>query len=258
MLLAIDVGNSEICFGLFNKSEIVCNWRIETRKNRTADEYAVLILSLLEHYKLSYSQIKGVCVSSVVPFIDVKIREFCEDCFKIKPFFITSASVLGFSLNVETPLEIGADRLANTAYAINHMVLPALVIDIGTAITFDYVSDKKSYEGGVILPGLNMAMMALNIGTAKLPPVDIKWPNSVIGRSTSTCIQSGILFGYCSMIDGLIEKFELELKKNLNTVLTGGFSFLLKDRLKNQVTYVKHLTLEGIRLIYELNIRPLS
>ena len=206
MLLVVDIGNSETSFGLFKNGKLQHHWRAETYVARTADEYAALLFPLLQNAGVSAEHWEGIALCSVVPAAEMALEDFCETYLKQRPFKVQSSVRLGFSINVDSPAEVGADRLANAAYAVRHLKLPAIVVDFGTATTFDVVSSGKVYEGGVILPGVRIAVEALSLKTSKLPLIDLKFPPSVIGKNTIDCIRGGILYGYCDSIDGLLER----------------------------------------------------
>lgn len=251
MLLAIDIGNTQSSFGAFDGDKLLYHWRIETRASRTADEYASLLLPLFHQFGIEATSWDGVAVCSVVPAVDGQVVEFSRRYLEREPVRIHSGLPLGFSMNLSTPHEVGADRLVNVAYAIRRLPLPCIVVDFGTATTFDLISEDKIYEGGAIAPGLWMGAEGLGGRTAKLPVIDLEFPTHVIGKSTVECIQSGILHGYCALIDGLLDKMESEVGQECTVALTGGLSGRFESRLAHPVRILPDLTLEGIRLIYE-------
>ncbi len=253
MLLAIDVGNSQTSYGLFRNETLLHHWRAVTQASRTADEHAAFLFPLLQQAVIPSSSIHHVALCSVVPNADYAHLVFARDYLKLPLFKIHSGIPFGCRLNVDTPGEVGADRLANAAYAVKYLKLPAIVIDLGTATTFDVISEGPSYEGGVIVPGLQMAVEALGVRTAKLPIVDLKFPQRVIAKSTIECIQSGVLYGYCDLIDGLIDRTLKELGKGGDIVLTGGVAPLLHKHLRTSTKLLPNLTLEGMFLIHKEN-----
>lgn len=253
MLLAVDLGNSQVSFGIFDNSHLKFHWRLETKSTRTADEYASLLFPLLDRSGLSRESFSGVALCSVVPPGEHELELFFRHYFNLVPFKVRIDNDLGFKVNVDVPSEVGADRLANAAYACANLPLPCVVIDIGTATTFDVVTQEKSYEGGVIFPGVRLALDSLGTKTSKLPKVDLEFPSRAIGKNTVECIQAGVLLGYCDLIDGLLDRTEKELKAKPAVVLTGGFAFLFKDKLKRSTQVLPDLTLEGIRLLWERN-----
>lgn len=253
MLLAVDLGNSQVSFGIFDKDQLKFHWRLETKSTRTADEYASLLFPLLDRSGLKKEDFKGVALCSVVPPGEHELELFFRNYFQLVPFKIRIDNDLGFAVNVDVPSEVGADRLANAAFACANLPLPCVVIDIGTATTFDVVTQSKSYEGGVIFPGVRLALDSLGSKTSKLPKVELEFPERAIGKNTVQCIQAGVLLGYCDLMDGLLERTIRELKEKPTVVLTGGFAFLFQGRLKHETSCLPDLTLEGIRLLYERN-----
>ena len=255
MLLVIDIGNSQTSYGIFERSKLKYHWRGETQMARTADEYAAFLFPLFQQAKLSFSDLEGIAICSVVPSCDFNLQKFCELYLEKKPFFISSKNRLSFSIQVDTPSTVGADRLANSAYAVAHLKLPAIVVDLGTATTFDVISEKNVYEGGIILPGMAMGAESLSRKTSLLPLIHMRFPDSVIGKNTVTCIQSGILFGYCDSIDGLLSRLEKEIGKSCDIALTGGMAPLIHKQLKTKTQILPHLTLEGVEILYQQNLR---
>jgi len=250
VLLAIDIGNSQSSLGAFDGDRLLYHWRIETRTSRTADEYASLLLPLFQQFGIEAASWKGVALCSVVPAADSQVAEFSRRYLDHEPLRIHSGMPLGFSMNLSTPHEVGADRLVNVAYAVRKLPLPCIVVDFGTATTFDFVSEDRIYEGGAIVPGLWMGAEGLGGKTAKLPLIDLEFPPAVVGKSTVECIQSGILNGYCALIDGLIGKMEAEVGRECHVALTGGLSARFESRLEHPVQILPDLTLEGIQILH--------
>lgn len=253
MLLVVDVGNSQTSFGILEYQTWRHHWRVETKASQTADEYASFLFPLLDRAGLGRQTFEGIAICSVVPAVEDALESFCQDYFHLLPFKVHGGLELGFQLNVHTPGEVGADRLANAAYAVEKMKLPAIVVDFGTATTFDVVSADRVYQGGIILPGVRLGVQSLSAKTAKLPSIDLKFPRSVIGKSTVECIQSGILYGYCDLIDGLLTRLEKELGDPAEVALTGGLAFLFHGRLTHAAKFLPNLTLEGIELLFRRN-----
>jgi type III pantothenate kinase len=250
VLLAVDIGNSQTSFGIFESQKLKRHWRAETRASRTADEYASLLLPLLQREGWGAAPWEGIMLCSVVPAAEAAFHEFCEAYSGMKPFKVTVNEPLGFGVNVEVPSQVGADRLANTAYAVARLPLPSIIVDVGTAITFDVISANRCFEGGVIIPGVRMAMEALARGTAKLPSIDLTFPETVIGKNTIECIQGGILYGYCDLLDGLLDRSVSELGAPPSVALTGGLASIFQHRLRTPTRYLPNLTLEGIEILY--------
>jgi type III pantothenate kinase len=254
MLLAIDVGNTQTSFGIFSSDSprhLLHHWRIETKSSRTEDEYAALVLPLLEASALKRTHWQGIALSSVVPLADWGIERFCVRYLDQEVWKIHHGLDLGVQLDVESPSEVGADRLVNASYAVHRLTLPAVVIDFGTATTFDYISRDGKYQGGVILPGVRMGVESLSGKTARLPVVPLKFPKSVVGRNTETCIQSGMLLGYAIQIDGLMDRIVVEKGPVSEVVLTGGLATLFLGELRTPSRHLPNLTLDGIALLFD-------
>ncbi len=264
MLLALDVGNTNTVLALYNldaegPSELVANWRVTTQKTQTADEFGVLIISLLGLHKIEASAVTGVIISSVVPPLDSTLRRVSERYFKIKPLFVEPGIKTGMPLLIDNPAELGADRAANGVAAFERYGGPCVIVDFGTATTFDVVSAKGEFLGGVIAPGLGISADALFSRAAKLARVNIKKPAKVIGTSTVTNLQSGIFYGYIGLVDGILARIVEELRglgaaPPPTIVATGGLANLIADDSK-YITRVDHLlTLDGLRIIYRRNM----
>ena len=256
MLLAIDIGNSQTSYGVFEGSNLLHHWRAETKVSRTEDEYASLLFPLLDYAGLKSAEWEAIIICSVVPPVERTLEAFCRLYLSHSPFKIHSGLKIGFSFDVEVPSEVGADRLANGAYAVKYLKLPAVVVDLGTATTFDVVTQDRVYRGGLILPGVRMGVEALGSKTSKLPMVDLEYPPSVIGRNTVDCIRSGILFGYLEAMNGLLDRLEVELRGLGDIALTGGLSPLFRSRMRREVKWLPNLTLEGAEIIYRQSQTP--
>jgi len=258
MLLALDVGNTNTVLALYNlertsPGDLVANWRVTTQKTQTADEFGVLILSLLGLHKIDPTAVTGVIISSVVPPLDSTLRRVSERYFKIKPLFVEPGIKLGMPLLIDNPAELGADRAANGVAAFARYGGPCVVVDFGTATTFDVVSAKGEFLGGVIAPGLGISADALFSRAARLARVNIKKPAKAIGTNTVTNLQSGIFWGYIGLVDGILARVLEELGGQANVVATGGLATLIADDSK-YITKVDHLlTLDGLRIIYQRN-----
>jgi len=263
MLLALDVGNTNTVLALYDllaegPGELVANWRVTTQRTQTADEFGVLILNLLALYKIDPAAVTGVIISSVVPPLDSTLRRVAERYFKIKPLFVEPGIKTGMPLLIDNPAELGADRVANGVAAFERYGGPCVVVDFGTATTFDVVSAKGEFLGGVIAPGLGISADALFSRAAKLARVNIRRPERVIGTNTITNLQSGIFFGYIGLVDGILGRIVEELQAQGSApapkvVATGGLASLIADDSK-YITRVDHLlTLDGLRIIYQRN-----
>jgi type III pantothenate kinase len=252
MLLVIDIGNSNIVFGVFKGEKLLEHWRISTRRKRTSDEYGMLFIELLGYKNISTEAIRNIIISSVVPPINRILEKVCERYFKIKPLFVKPGIKTSIAILLDNPVEVGADRIANAVAAYHHYGA-SITVDFGTSTNFDVVSPNAEYLGGAIVPGIIMSAEALSSGTAKLPKVEIKKPARVVGKNTVECMQSGLFFGYTKLIDGIIDLMREELKFEVTTITTGGLGEIFFGECKNISKFEPLLTLEGLRLIHEKN-----
>ncbi|MBU0483846.1 MAG: type III pantothenate kinase [Proteobacteria bacterium] len=256
MLLAIDVGNTHTVIGLFKKKELFHHWRVKTDPANTADELASQFYSLFAMEKINFSQIKGVIIASVVPPMQYAWTNFSQKHLSLQPLQVDSTIRTGMKILIDTPSELGADRIVNSvaAYARYHTAL--VVVDFGTAITFDCVSATGDYLGGAIAPGLSISLEALGKRTAKLPRVDISSPpDNPIGTNTVAAIKSGVLFGYGGMVEGLIARIKEQFQPETPTVIaTGGMAAIIAPYAPSIEAVSPMLTLEGLRILYEKNL----
>jgi type III pantothenate kinase len=258
MLLTIDVGNSNTVLALFRpesegSSEVAAHWRITTHKTQTADEYGVLFLSLFDMQSIKANEVTGIIIASVVPPVDSTLRRVCERYFKLKPIFVEPGIKTGMPILVDNPAELGADRLVNGVAAFQKFGGPCVVVDFGTATTFDVISAQGEYCGGVIAPGLGISADALFSRAARLARVDIRKPPKVIGTNTMVSIQSGLYYGYLGLVDGILEHIVAELGVTPKVVATGGLAKLIVKDSKYISEIDDMLTMEGLRIIHERN-----
>ncbi len=259
MLLTLDVGNTNTVLGLYQlaSDELVTHWRISTLRTQTADEYGVLFLNLFAMRKIDVTEISSIIISSVVPPLDSTLRQVCERYFNLKPMFVEPGIKTGMPILVDNPAELGADRLVNGVAAFARYGGPCIVVDFGTATTFDLISAKGEYIGGVIAPGLAISAEALFSRAAKLSRVDVKKPAKVIGTNTIAHLQSGLYYGYIGLVDGILERMLHETRNAEGPppkiVATGGLARLIADDSRYIETIDDMLTLDGLRLIYERN-----
>jgi len=258
MLLTIDVGNSNTVLALFRlesgaPSEVAAHWRITTHKTQTADEYGVLFLSLFGMQDIKASEVTSIIIASVVPPVESTLRRVCERYFKLKPMFVEPGIKTGMPILVDNPAELGADRLVNGVAAFEKYGGPCVVVDFGTATTFDVISAQGEYCGGVIAPGLGISADALFSRAARLARVDIRKPPKVIGTNTVVSIQSGLYYGYLGLVDGILEHIVAELGVTPKFVATGGLARLIVKDSKYFSEIDDMLTMEGLSIIYERN-----
>lgn len=256
MLLVVDAGNTNVVFAVHDGDSWRGIWRIATEPQRTSDEYAVWLLTLLNLVGLKPAEINRAVIGTVVPAALYHLRRLCRDWFSTEPLIARSELDWGFEIKLDNPAEVGADRLLNALAAHRQFVGPLVVIDFGTATTFDVVDEDGAYIGGIIAPGINLSLEALHKAAARLPRIGIGRPQAVIGRSTIPAMQSGIYWGYVAMIEGLAARIQVEYEAPLKIVATGGLAPLLAEGTNVISTIAPQLTLDGLRLLAERNPAP--
>ncbi len=254
LLLAVDIGNTNIVFGIFDNTNLITHYRLQTDTKKTFDEYNHLINSITKSKLNQDASITNAIVSSVVPNLTAKISSVIKESFGIEVIELKPGIKTKLELKVPEPKSVGADRIANCVAAIDEYSFPCVVIDFGTATTFDYLNENGSFIGGIIAPGLESSLNALVQKTAKLPNINLTWPEKVIGNTTLSNMQSGSVLGYACLVDGLIEEIRKEQNADFKIIITGGTGKIFLNRLKNKVIYDPNLTLKGLRKIAELNM----
>ena len=254
MLLVMDVGNTNTVLGVYDGTKLVAHWRLTTVRDRTVDEYGILARNLLSLARIEATSIDALMIASVVPPLDGVLEAMAKAYFGLKPLLVEPGVKTGMPILYDNPQEVGADRIVNGVAAYERCRQAVIVVDFGTATTFDAISAKGEYLGGAIAPGLSISAEALFQRAARLPRVDVRKPPRVIGRNTTHSLQSGLFFGYLALVAGILSRMRAELGEPVRTIGTGGLSAALKDELAGLLDEVDpNLTLEGLRLLHERN-----
>lgn len=255
MLLALDVGNTNIVFGVYpnHQDPIIGPWRLHTDRDRTADEHGLLIKALLEHNGLHLSDIDHVALSSVVPTMNDTLVELAQRYFGVQPFIVTPHVQLGITIHYSPPSDVGADRLCNAVGAFARYGGPAIVVDFGTATTFDAIAPNGDYLGGAILPGIGISMDALFRQASRLFRVEFVAPPKAVGTNTVHAIQSGLVFGYAGQTDAMVERIRSEIGQNARVIATGGLAELIHSASQTIEIVDQLVTLDGLRILFERN-----
>lgn len=253
MLFALDVGNSSIALGIYEKSELIYHWRIETNRNRTEDEYGMIVRSLLDHVDIEFSDIKGIIISSVVPPIMFSLEKMCHKYFSLKPLIVGPGVKTGLNIKYDNPREVGADRIVNAVAGIHLFGGPLIIVDFGTATTYCYINEHNQYIGGAIAPGIVISTEALYSKAAKLPRIEIVKPDEIIGKNTVSAMQAGILYGYVGQVEGIVNRMKEQSNVLPKVIATGGMASLIAKE-SNAIDHIEpFLTLKGLQLIFERN-----
>ena len=254
MLLVIDVGNTNTVLGVYEGQVLRAHWRLSTNRGQTADEYGILIRNLFTLDAIQPSQIDAVMVASVVPPLNSVLEEMADKYFHLKAVFLGPGTRTGMAIHYDNPQEVGADRIADAVAAFEKYGGPCVVVDFGTAITFDAISEKGEYLGGVIAPGIGISSEALFQQAARLPRVEIREPQRVIGTNTVVSMQSGLFYGAVGMMDGILDRMCITLGAKTKVVATGGQASLVTGASKYKIPVDSSLTLDGLRIIYERHL----
>lgn len=253
MLLVMDVGNSHTVIGLYDNDTLRGHWRIVTTNYRTGDELRILFAMLLHQDGIHPASITGCCIASVVPQLNLSLQQVCREGFRVEPIMVEPGIKTGIKLHTENPKEVGADRIVNAVAAVEEHEGPLIIIDFGTATTFDYISENAEYKGGIIFPGIQISADALFERCAKLPRVEIGVPETVIGRNTVANIRSGLTYGYAEMVDGLVRRIREETNSSPKVIGTGGLASVIAKVARSIDVVDPLLALKGLKLVYYKN-----
>ncbi|HLS20484.1 MAG TPA: type III pantothenate kinase [Bacillota bacterium] len=254
MIFVLDIGNTNTVLGVFKDNELFHEWRIKTDRHKTEDEFAILVKSLFDLKNISFKDIKGIIISSVVPPIMFALEQMCRKYFAIEPLVIGREEVNSqLGMRYPNPREIGADRIVNAVGAIKSYGAPVIIVDFGTATTYCYVNEKEEYYGGIISPGIKISMEALYSKASKLPKIEIQRPETVIGHSTVEAMQSGVYYGYVGQVDGIIKRMKEQVGNTAKVIATGGLAPLIAKGSETIDHVDQQLTLKGLYIIYKRN-----
>jgi type III pantothenate kinase len=254
MLLAIDIGNTNIKYGVFNGKDLICSFRVSSRLLRTADEYGSVLVGLLSDSGIKKTDIDGIIVSSVIPALNYTICHMCRFFFGVEPIMIGPGVKTGLNIKADNPREVGADIIVNSVSAFTKYGGPIIVIDFGTATTFDVISSNCELVGVVIAPGIKTSLEGLATKTAQLPMIELESPKTVIGKNTKHCMQSGMIFGFSGLVENIIKKIKKEMGlSEMRVIATGGLGEIIAKEVKLIEKVDRTLTLDGLKTIYDLN-----
>lgn len=253
MILVIDVGNTNIVLGVYRDQRLLHHWRLSTNRNATADEYGIMLHTMFHHTGVSVQEIEGIIISSVVPPLLHVLEKCCEKYLNQTPLFVGPGIKTGLNIRYENPKEVGADRIVNAVAAIELYGTPLIVVDFGTATTFDYIDEKGQYIGGAIAPGIGISTEALYQKAAKLPRIELTKPKSVVGRNPVQSMQAGIIYGYAGQVEGIVNRIQEEFSTSSKVIATGGLAEMIAGECRSIDIVNPELTLQGLQILYERN-----
>lgn len=254
MILVVDVGNTNIVLGLYKEKELIHHWRLSTNRAATSDEYGMMVYNLFGYADIKLEQVRGVIISSVVPPLIFALESMCKQYFQKTPYIVGPGIKTGLNIRTDNPKEVGADRIVNAVAALELYGAPCVIVDFGTATTYDYIDEKQQLIGSAIAPGIGISTEALYQRAAKLPRIELVKPKSVIGRNTVSSMQAGIIYGYVSQVDGIVTRIQEEFGVKATVVATGGLAELIASESTTINVVNPLLTLQGLRMIYDKNI----
>jgi type III pantothenate kinase len=254
MIFVFDVGNTNTVLGVYDGDELKYHWRVETNRNRTEDEFGMVVKSLFDASGLSFSSIDGIIISSVVPPIMFALERMCKKYFMLTPMVVGPGMKTGLNIKYENPREVGADRIVNAVAAIHEYGSPLIIVDFGTATTYCYINEQRQYMGGAIAPGIGISTEALYSKAAKLPRIEITRPEGVIGKNTVSAMQAGIVYGYVGQVEGIVKRMIDQSEQRPKVIATGGLSTLIAEESTIIDIVDPYLTLKGLQLIYKRNM----
>lgn len=254
MIFVFDVGNTNIVLGVYDGIELKFHWRIETNRQKTEDEYGMIIKQLFANEGLTTKDITGIIISSVVPPIMYSLEQMCKKYFSITPMVIGPGIKTGLNIKYDNPKEVGADRIVNAVAAIEYYGSPLIIVDFGTATTYCFINEEKQYMGGAIAPGIGISTEALYTRASKLPRIEIVKPKAVVGKNTVSAMQSGIVYGYVGQVEGIVNRMKQQAKSTPTVIATGGLAPLIAKESTVVDVVDPFLTLKGLKMIYMKNI----